>query len=270
MEELKKVLPNNIYSYVLFYFSAWIVHIILISMVAFFHFRLDHKLIVIENWIYDFAWQLILVSKLFTYALFNKYVYGDSIRSILTSLTDKNLRFNSNAMFLVVMLFGFLLWFTTPKNLNNFLMSELRLGGHFLSMLCIFIIDYFMLRKVSEQYMYPKVRLVLNFLTSTITFAYYYAVFPASSDSFAFLFLMIFGLYQFFFFYGQSIITYLTFLMGLFIPLCVFVGFDPIWASKFSYYKPSVGEGTLPLICFLSVTTVYHYIFNRKGVFDDE
>ena len=41
-----------------------VIHLSLISLVSFFHFLLDHDMLVIENWLYRNAWEMIFFSKL--------------------------------------------------------------------------------------------------------------------------------------------------------------------------------------------------------------
>ena len=66
-ELFRKIYYTSLFKNLVYYASYWllilIVHHILISTVAFFHFQLDHRLGTIEEWIFAKGWEIILVSK---------------------------------------------------------------------------------------------------------------------------------------------------------------------------------------------------------------
>jgi uncharacterized membrane protein len=69
----------NLLKHLLFLFLGllmlWGVHIIELSLVSFFHFLLDHRLAVIEGWVFDKAWEMILIAKVLPILFLLKFVY---------------------------------------------------------------------------------------------------------------------------------------------------------------------------------------------------
>ena len=68
--------PLAILSYL---FVLGLIHLIALSLVNFFHFLLDHKMSVIDTWIFDRIYQLIFIEKVF--ACFVIHFFGNSLRS---------------------------------------------------------------------------------------------------------------------------------------------------------------------------------------------
>ncbi|MFT6069813.1 MAG: hypothetical protein ACJAT2_003119 [Bacteriovoracaceae bacterium] len=60
--------------YCFYSLSILIIHHILISTAAFFHFQLDHSLGTIEDWIFEKAWEIIILTKLMCSWLILKFI----------------------------------------------------------------------------------------------------------------------------------------------------------------------------------------------------
>jgi len=60
--------------YALFYFILWSLHLILISLISFFHLLLNHNIRTIGDWIGDRGWELIIFSKLLIFYISVQFI----------------------------------------------------------------------------------------------------------------------------------------------------------------------------------------------------
>jgi hypothetical protein len=78
LELFRKVYYTSLFKNVIYYcfysLSILIIHHILISTAAFFHFQLDHSLGTIEDWIFEKAWEIIILTKLMCSWLILKFI----------------------------------------------------------------------------------------------------------------------------------------------------------------------------------------------------
>ena len=74
-------LGKQILFYCFFYGVLWGVHLILISLVSFFHLLLEHNIRTIGDWIGDRGWGLIILSKMSVFYLAMLFVNLKTKRS---------------------------------------------------------------------------------------------------------------------------------------------------------------------------------------------
>lgn len=77
-ELFRKIYYTSLFKNFVYYGSYWllilIVHHILISTAAFFHFQLGHRLGTIEEWIFEKGWEIIIVTKIICTWLILKFI----------------------------------------------------------------------------------------------------------------------------------------------------------------------------------------------------
>jgi len=71
---LKSPLGIQAKYYFYFYATICIVHLIMISIVSYFHLLLGHSISTIGDWIVDRGWTLIIISKLLVFVLVYQFV----------------------------------------------------------------------------------------------------------------------------------------------------------------------------------------------------
>lgn len=62
-----------------YYILAAIFQLVIVSLISFFHFLLDHKLGVIEDWVFDKGWEIVVLVKVFSFFVIQKFVHLPSV-----------------------------------------------------------------------------------------------------------------------------------------------------------------------------------------------
>lgn len=244
----------------MFYVFAWIIHIILISIMTFFHFRLDHKLIIVENWIFDFAWSLNLISKLVSFVVFWKFFHDPKKQRELVEKKDEMV-INYQVFIYSVMCLVILVWANKPKLIENVLYSFSSSLLHFFTIFFVFILDVLIFKvliKKFEQEYFVKDTL---FATCILTL-YNVLIFPyigLQSAGLASLLLICFLIYNQF---ERSVINTALFIFIVICPIFTFFGNDPIWGDKFSTF--SLNQTSTVYYIVLAIVMFLYFTFFRR------
>ena len=138
------VIKNHPLSRHIFFYGVYntlliIGHLLLVSIITFVHFLLDHRLGVIEDWIRDNAWEIVICSKIL--ALFSTYLFlavkSDS-RNLIRDFLHKYLSVPDKKFWVILTVFIILtLFLGGPVPGSN---SEWQFGRFFVSYLGTFTI----------------------------------------------------------------------------------------------------------------------------------
>lgn len=265
MRLLKENIPYFFLRLPVFYIFGWLIHIITISVVAFFHFRLGHRLIVIENWILDLAWPINLFSKSVALILFFKFFYEGRIKNLQDIIFNrKNLIPSFHSTALVVMNLLFFVAFARPFFADNVLFDVERLFMHTASIVGTFLIDLVIILIIETESRNKNYTVAKILYTSVIVFMYFLACFPMVKDlPLSILFMM--GLnFSYFFFFRRSVTTSLLFISVVVVPLYTLLGFDPVWENKFSLFKTNLYSINLHSFCLMLAFSGYFYFIYKK------
>jgi len=110
---LKYRVATPMLTMLVFYFIFWLSHLFLISVISFFHFLLEHRLGIIEDWIFYQGWEIVMISKGFAFFIIVKFLtIRVDFKISLTRLLKQHLSIIPVHMFILsfAMLFSFLLW----------------------------------------------------------------------------------------------------------------------------------------------------------------
>ncbi len=91
LSRLGKLIKHPFFQCSEYYVAAlvlmWFFHLILVSVVSFVHFQLDHSLGIIENWIFDQGWEIVTIAKLLaTFVIFKFIIIRTDTRKPLHDL----------------------------------------------------------------------------------------------------------------------------------------------------------------------------------------
>ena len=247
-----------------FQFVIWLVHLLIISLISFFHLILDHSIGTIAEWINERGWQLILLTKFIVLFIFFQFF------SLRFQVLKKLKIYYHNGIqlprmdYLVVCCF-FLIGFLSLGNpvLNsamifqvfNILLSYVGLVLFFLSDFLFLVVlnSHFPLRK--EQKTVGHILFAIIFYLGTLaTFQY---EFIAVNYLFLFLFWFLLYLSEW---RRKNWTMPLSFLMLVFAPITSFFGFDPVWQNQFSFFKLThkVNYSEIIVIILISALFLYH------------
>jgi hypothetical protein len=234
-------LGSQIKYYALFCFVLWSVHLILISLISFFHLLLNHNIRTIGDWIGDRGWALIIISKVLIFYFALQFIRLRSKKiNLLRSYVRNSIQIPRkevivSLLFLLIGLMGL-----GKIVINNTLIFELdRMILSVIGTFVFFSVDYALLI-VLEIY-FPlestkdKKRKLIVF---PLLFYYFnYATFiyeqTTSFKLYAFFFLLMYlGEWR-----RRNWTLPLLFLLAFLIPTYALFGLDPVWSSSYTFFK---------------------------------
>ena len=251
--------------YLAFYLSSVVVHIILISIITFFHFLLDHRLIVVENWVYDFSWQLFLLSKITTFIIFFKYFVFSNTRDKLfdISLFEFNLKDPKN-YFLPVLALGFIIYYLDPFVQDHHSFDIGRGVFHFLSISLTMIIDLVIVSILFNESKRKRLHFVEVCIFSIVSYGAFQGIFLFSTSS---PYVLVLNFLMFYFFYKKNECLSIFFIFLFIVPLYLFLGFDPIWSSDFSLLSTNLNSINIHILAMaLSIILYFNWGHLKRRV----
>jgi len=241
LEFLESPLGSQVKYYGLFYFVLWSAHLILISLISYFHLLLNHNIRTIGDWIGDRGWTLIIISKVFIFYCALQFIRLkskklNSIRSYFrNSIQLPRKEIIAALLFLLLGLMGL-----GSMSFNRSLIFEIdRLFLSTLGTFVFFSVDFALI--VILEIFFPlhsvidrKRKLFLfPFLFYSFTYASFIYEQTVSFKLYAFFFLLMYlGEWR-----RRNWTFPLLFLLVFLIPTYAFFGLDPVWSSSYSFFK---------------------------------
>lgn len=265
----KSNLGKQFLYYTFFYAILWGFHIIVISLVSFFHLLLDHNIRTIGDWIGDRGWTLIIISKMVVFYLAIQFINLKtkkmfSIKSYFrNSIQTPRLEVFVTLLFLIIGLMGI-----GDIRLNTTMIIEidriiLSLVGTFI----FFAVDYILLVILDVFYPVREEALrnkrifiipLLFYLFSAVTFVYEQTI---TLKLYAFFLLLIYsGEWR-----RKNWTLPAVFLFAFLIPAFSFLGLDPVWGEIYSPFFAFKKISTPSIFILVSFALAYlHYTLKKK------
>ncbi len=237
-------LGKQVLGYTLFYIVLWALHLIIISLVSFFHLLLDHNIRIIGDWIGDRGWTLIIISKLlvlyigmqFVNLRANKLV---SIKSYFhNSIQIPRIEMFVALLFLLIALCGVGQVGLNPKMIFEFNRLLLSAIGTFI----LFSVDYLLI--IVLDIFYP-VRDETNRMRRIFLFPLLFYFFTGAT--FIYELTISFKLYSLFLLLmyvsewrRRNWTLPLLFLVAFIVPCFTLIGLDPVWGEVYSPYFTAI------------------------------
>lgn len=234
-------LGSQIKYYSLFYFVLWVLHLILISLISYFHLLLNHNIRTIGDWIGDRGWTLIIISKLLIFYLSLQFIRLKSKKiSHLKSYFRNSLQVPRKEIFVALIFLLLGLSGLGKLDVNPSLIFEFsRIIYSVVGTFIFFSVDYallivleifFPLEDVKEKnqklFLFP----LLFYYFSYATFIYEQAV---SFKLYAFFFLLLYvGEWR-----RRNWTIPLLFLIAFLVPAYALFGLDPVWGSSYTIFS---------------------------------
>lgn len=252
--------------YFLFYIVLWGAHLVLISLISYFHLLLNHNIRTIGDWISDRGWILIILSKILIFYLALQFIRLKNKKINLVKSYFKNSfqmprkEIIAALLFILVALMGL-----GRVQLNRTMIFEPdRLILSALGTFIFFSVDYVLLiiLEIFHPLHSPKDRLHRLLIFPLLFYYFSYATFIYEQ-------IVSFRLYAFFF-----LLMYLgewrrrnwslpfVFLIGFLVPCYTVFGLDPVWSSS---YTPFIMEKTISSFSvFVLVAFTVTYLYRAK------
>jgi hypothetical protein len=233
-------LGSQIKYYALFCFVLWSVHLILISLISYFHLLLNHNIRTIGDWIGDRGWALIIISKVLIFYLALQFI---RLKNKKINLVRNYFRNSVQLprkevivalLFLIVGLMGL-----GRITLNHTLIFELdRMILSTVGTFIFFSVDYALL--IVLEIFFPLESAIDKkrklFIFPLLFYYFTYATFiyeqTVSFRLYAFFFLLLYlGEWR-----RRNWTLPMLFLLAFLIPCYTLFGLDPVWSSSYTFF----------------------------------
>lgn len=247
----------------------WGVHIIELSIVSFFHFLLGHRLAVIESWVFDKAWEMILVAKILPFIFLLKFVYLKSqSRHPLRDQVLSGVKFPSYETWVAVVVSLILVALFAQPILNPSMTQwdGLKTFINTVSLFMFFMCDVFFIDALERMYpIATKFKTLRNFIYSLVAFLIVKSVFLHALNITPF-----FGMTLFFILtlhhYKKNWLETSFYLFFFLVPAITLLGLDFIWKETFSIFVTKNDETTLLFLGIYLSCIFYVSYFNRNQI----
>jgi hypothetical protein len=249
--------------YTLFTLSYVLIHYSLVSVVAFFHFLLDHELATIEQWLNYNGWEIILSSKLIAFSIFNRVLklnfYTFSFRQNILEKT--HFAFNIRLLIMIVGLHIFMFGLGEVFQFNLLYQdveynSSLLLS--FFGTTIFYLIDYLMLMSIDHcvKLVRPRVIKGINYYLPFLFYAASLLILPNLDKNQHFLFFNYFMLVAIYYKDRSNLMNPLLYSVLAISLMSLLWGLDLVWIDKNAFLKydqtiPWLGYFLVWLTCFV-------------------
>ena len=256
---MSRNLSKQIVSFLTYQIVGWVFYLVILSISTFFHFLLEHRLGVIEDWLFEFGWQLIILAKVLSFVtLISFYTIKFDVGNPLVQFFYEGDR---PILTKVLKLVFFLL--TTVILFGSFELSGkenlLKILASYTSTVIFFSLDLLFLIITHLVWKIDEDEKFLSILIQSTIFVVASAIsfFENNSETYIFLahffILMQISIGQL----RTSWTNPLLYLMLIVAPITSVIGVDPVWKGNFSLFQPYFGQNYIYLYTILVIGFSY-------------
>lgn len=256
--------------WIAYYGLSGLFQLLVVSVISFFHFLLDHKLGVIEDWIFDKGWEIVVLVKIMSFAIVQKFVQLPSAsRQPFRDLLIESWRRPSRQIFALCVASFLIILLTSAPLLNaDYHASLFKTVISYSGIAVLTLLDVFLLLSLRMHYGFSawESRFAI-FLMSVLFCLCNDAFFPFASG---------FGIREFFFHLltlqlalhsrdNWSDAAFFTLLVTA--PAVALLGLDPVWGAKFSIFYTSSSSGFASSISIWLIGSLALWWFSKTEQF---
>lgn len=265
---LDSPLGSQIKYYALFYLVMWSLHLVLISLISYFHLLLNHNIRTIGDWIGDRGWALIIASKILIFYLASQFILLKSKKiNLLKDYIINCMHFPRKEIFVILIFLLIGLMGLGKITLNRTFIFELdRILFSVVGTFIFFAVDYALLIvleiffPIDEQKEKNKKLLVFPLLFYSFTCATFIYEQTVSIKLYAFFFLLMYvGEWR-----RRNWSVPLLFLLAFLIPYYSFFGFDPVWNANYTFFKMERSISSFSLFVLISFAIGYLHNIQKR------
>jgi len=254
-------LGSQIKYYALFYFVLWSFHLVLISLISYFHLLLNHNIRTIGDWIGDRGWFLIILSKVLIFYLALQFIRLKSNKmTLVRSYFRNSIQLPRKEIFVALFFLLIGLMGLGKMMLNNTIIFELhRMLLSAVGTIIFFSVDYAML--VVLEIFFP-LRSALDerrklFLFPLLFYWFTYATFiyeqTVSIKLYAYFFLLLYlGEWR-----RRNWTLPLLFLLAFMVPSYTILGQDPVWNSNYTILAMEKSISSFSIFILIAFAVFY-------------
>lgn len=269
---LRSPLGRQLSGYLLFYLVLWSLHLIIISLVSFFHLLLGHNIQTIGDWIGDRGWTLILISKLLVLFVSMQFINLKTNKlSAIKSYFKNSIQRPRIEMFVVLVFLILGLWGVGQIGYNHKMIFEVnRLVLSAIGTFIFFAVDYALVTVLDlfypvreEQVRFQRILLfpLFFYFCTTATFIYELTI---SFKLYSFFFLLMYvGEWR-----RRNWTLPILFLLAFIIPCFTLFGMDPVWSNVYAFFAPKRSVSTSVFFILIIFAVLYlQYHLHKKPEF---
>lgn len=252
--------------YALFYFVLWSFHLVMISLISYFHLLLNHNIRTIGDWIGDRGWFLIILSKTFIFYLALQFIRLKSNKmSLVRSYFRNSIQWPRKEIFVALFFLLIGLMGLGKMSLNQTFIFELpRMLLSAVGTIVFFSVDYallvileifFPLRSFQDEkrklFAFP----LLFYWFTNATFIYEQTV---TFKLYAFFFLLLYlGEWR-----RRNWTLPLLFLLAFLVPCYTLLGLDPVWSSNYTFFamEKSISSSSIFILVGFAVFYLHNHV----------
>ncbi len=271
LELFRKVYYTSLFKNVVYYCSysllILIVHHILISTAAFFHFQLDHSLGTIEDWIFEKAWEIIILTKLSCSWLILKFISikSDSRNPVREIFVKGFLIPEKETVVFVIFFILLIIGIGGPTKGHLVSLEFYKPLTSYWGLIIFYLCDVMVFNGLKSIHPFTRVEKWSAYVIfSSILYASSKGTFLYGLDISFNIYLI--GFISFFLSDWKRSNWTLTafFLITCIAPLGALLGFDPIWKASFTPLVLSRPIGPLNLSLIVIVSLGYFFYKNQR------
>ncbi len=265
---LKFLEPNliqHIYYFLGYYLTHGLTYVVVLSVISFFHFLLDHRLADIQDWIFFHSWWILIFTKSVSFFVVSRFtgILSFERRPLIHLIMNKK-GISRNEVYVAILIFIFgMILLGKPIWREDFEWEVSLVFLNFLGVVLFFSFDALLVLTLNDQLPLQRkswisevvLFSVLAFLFNKWT--YFYGLNWSLQTVFFYL-LVFFALkLRGDFVWLHSFILIIV----LIAPLCAMFGLGPLWHGLYSPFEFSAKIGSLEIGVFSLLTLFY---FNSK------
>ncbi len=258
-------LVHHIYYFLGHYLVHALIYLIILSVIAFFHFLLDHRLADIQDWIFFHSWWILIFTKSVSFFVTSRFtgILSFERRPLLHLLSHKK-GISRTEVFVAITIFILGMVFTgRPIWRENYEWEVSLLFLNYFGVGLFFGLDALLLLTLNDEL--PLSRKSWNIEVALFSFlaflfnkwTYFYGL--NWSGQIVFFYCLVFYSLKL---RGDFVWLHSFLLITLLIaPLCALFGQGPLWSGLYSPFSFSAPLGSLEIGVFTIITIFY---FNSK------
>ncbi|MBT7610360.1 MAG: hypothetical protein HN576_11435 [Bacteriovoracaceae bacterium] len=256
----------------IFYFSLfavfnWICHTIIISIIAYFHFFLGHRLTIIDDWIFENAWSISTLSKVLAGALIFKFITVKfSRRYPFRELFGKGIISPSREVLVMITLLLTFFFLYGGGNLDPMDSYNLKHNiSSFYGVIFFYGVEIFIVYSINVYYQLSYKKQLSMIPIYALLFIGHNKVTYFYAEGLTILIFFNFAILCFLIFWERLNWTLPVFLMLLYIsPAASLLGLDPIWSDRFSAFALKANISA-PVYLGINLVPIIYLIYKKKS-----
>lgn len=248
----------------------WLVHLAMISIIAFFHFQLGHGLSNVEDWVSYNAWEILVITKLASFWIYYRFltIRVESRFPVRLMLQRGFMPLGVRTFLPLLFIPLFLFLVGAPKGVDAIHVNWIKVLWSYLGIGIFFGVDIFVFLTLQEVYpLSKKSHLILDLVCALMLSLASYGIFPYVKGSRIILFTTLFITAFFTHFYERHKnwtlpVLYLGFVAA---PLAALFGVDSVWGGRFAPFQMQHQIDPISCVVLVIALIIYRAIAFRES-----